>query len=111
MNLMFSPFKPYRLLSWSLDSEKPLEGSNKFKGRDSYFVYYSYLGEPKSWNFYLDIEVPGNYKNETIMDFSVNGHFLHGKNKSSKDMDKIVAKFPNWTAVSYWIATIRSYKI
>lgn len=43
------------------------------------------------------------------MDLSINGHYIHGKYKASKDLVRLVHKFPAWTAVTYWTSSIKSY--
>ena len=54
--------------------------------------------------------INSNNKKPYLVDISVNGHYMHGKHKSSDALESLVNKFPEWTACSYWTSTIQSYK-
>lgn len=111
-NLMFAPTSDgITLKGWSIDEAEPLASSKKFKNRNMYFVYYSYGQVPRTWNFWLDFNVAAGFdvKRDPVVDLSLNGHFIHGKWKQTKQLKEFVDRFPSWTTTSSWTSTIRSY--
>lgn len=111
MNLMFAAMPGIDLKRWSIDDSPPLITSKQFKGRNMYFVYYSYGQVRRTWNFHLDFKVPKSFdlKQSPVLDMSLNGHFIHGKWKQTKQLEALVNRFPEWTTTSGWTSTIRSF--
>lgn len=59
----------------------------------------------------FNFQVPPDHNpNNRILDLTLNSHFLHGKHKASDYLKKLVAKFPNWTAVSFWNTQMKTFK-
>ncbi|XP_055690265.1 endoplasmic reticulum metallopeptidase 1-like isoform X2 [Lutzomyia longipalpis] len=113
MNLMFAGLPGIELQAWSLDPEKPLASTHQYNGRNMYFVYYSHSSlEPKPWHFHLDFKVPPkfNIDKDLVLDITLSGHFIHGKNKTTPQLTNLMSRFPTWTTATYWTSALRSYK-
>ncbi|KAE8739131.1 hypothetical protein FOCC_FOCC015360 [Frankliniella occidentalis] len=107
MGLMISPVKEAELLRWSILEEPPLAGP-KWKGRETYFVYFSYADKPKAWVFSLDLRVPEGW-NEAVVDIALTSHFVHGPHQQSQPFKDLVRQFPAWTTVTGWQSTYKSF--
>lgn len=107
MGLMISPVKEAELLRWSILEDAPLAGP-RWKGRETYFVYFSYADKPIPWVFSLDLRVPNGWKSP-VVDIALTGHFVHGKHQKSEAFKRLVQQFPTWTTVTGWQATYKSF--
>lgn len=106
MGVIISPKTDVEFVRWSLNEDGPLKGP-KWNGQDTYFIYYASSSDPEPWIFSLDFKV--SQFNETVMDFALLSHFLHGPQKTGLDFKKLLAQFPPWTAVTSWTATYKSF--
>ncbi|KAJ8960218.1 hypothetical protein NQ318_003942 [Aromia moschata] len=110
VGVMVSPVPGVILDNWSIETEEPLAGP-LWRGRDTYFIYYSYgLSSPVPLTFSMDFKTGANHSGP-IMDFAVTSHYLFGPGKASDDLRNLVNKFPSWTAVTYWTASYESWII
>ncbi|KAJ8969459.1 hypothetical protein NQ317_008791 [Molorchus minor] len=89
VGVMISPKSGVTLDRWSIKTEKPLAGP-LWKGRDTYFIYYSYgLTSPiPPLVFSMDFKTPPNHSGP-VMDFAITSHYLFGPGKASQDLKKV----------------------
>ncbi|EFA07296.2 endoplasmic reticulum metallopeptidase 1 isoform X1 [Tribolium castaneum] len=109
IDVMISPTLGVELTQWSLNSKKPLAGP-LWNGRNTYFIYYAYGLKRVPLRFSMDFKIPATHSGP-VMDLAVSSQFLFEPGKSTKQFREFVAKFPSWTAVSYWTATYESWII
>lgn len=87
-----------------------MELSFRFSSKHLNYYYLSlFLKYIKKLKFFFQVPSGHNPK-DRIVDLSLNSHFLHGRHKASDYLKNLVAKFPNWTAVSFWNSQIKTFK-
>ncbi|KAK9707901.1 Peptidase family M28 [Popillia japonica] len=107
MGFMLSPASGVELHSWSLPS-KPLVTAVPWNNRKTYFVFYSTGYESVPLKLSMNFTVPKQHKGP-IADVAVTGHHFFGVSKTSSDFQKLIDKFPSWTAVTSWSSSYESW--
>lgn len=108
MTVLVSPREGSELVAWSVDASQPLAGP-RWKGRNTYFVYYSCASDPEPWRFWIDFKVEPSRGQDSLVDVALCGHFIHGAHQMSVRLRRFLAQFPPWTVTSGWTATYKSY--
>ncbi|KAL3869218.1 hypothetical protein ACJMK2_041927 [Sinanodonta woodiana] len=102
-----------RLLRWSLSPNLPSPVNIPDDlNETTYFVYYSHGEKPISpWQFSIDLMSKRNSEGkEPIIDMAFAGHYLHGKNKMTYELQDFVNSLPDWSTAVSWSATYDSYQ-
>ncbi|XP_071454875.1 endoplasmic reticulum metallopeptidase 1-like [Hetaerina americana] len=116
MGLMLSPVHGVALKGWRLllpeeGDGGPLSGP-KWNGRDTYFVYYGRASSPEPWIFSLDLSLLDGRRADFhpyLIDLALTGHLMHGPLKMSPEFRMFIKKFPDWTVVTAWTASYKSW--
>ncbi|XP_046389078.1 endoplasmic reticulum metallopeptidase 1-like [Ischnura elegans] len=116
MGLMLSPVHGVELKGWKLmlpdESEtEPLSGP-QWNGRETYFVYYGRASSSQPWIFSLDLKFLGGRKAGSfphVIDVGLTGHLMHGHHKVSPEFRAYIKRFPEWTVVTAWTASYKSW--
>ncbi|XP_014243582.1 endoplasmic reticulum metallopeptidase 1-like isoform X1 [Cimex lectularius] len=109
MTLMISPVQGVSIVT--TDINKNIVAGPKWRERETYFVYYSSVSNPSTWEFSLDIKISDQLpQSSPVLDIALCGHFIHGANQKSVRLTKLLAQFPRWAVTTGWSATYTSYK-
>ncbi|ESP05704.1 hypothetical protein LOTGIDRAFT_103045 [Lottia gigantea] len=96
---------------WSLEDGEPLPIiSLPIFQQPTYFIYYSYETKPVvPWQFSIILHVRRD-DNIPLLDYSVVGHYLHGKLQVSPAFSTLLQQLPPWCAITPTTATVDVYE-
>lgn len=60
MGIFFSPMPGLKLVNWSFENGKILDGPIWKDNRPTYFIFYSHGSSPKPWEFWIELQVMHN---------------------------------------------------
>lgn len=111
-SLVLSPGPNYKLINWTLTDTLPKSGI-PWKGRDTYFIYFSRGMDLKEIRFSCTFElVSGSEaKNDTIVTVLHSAFYLYGDDLMTKDFQDLVDRLPQWTYTMPWTAVLKIYDI
>ncbi|XP_076081757.1 endoplasmic reticulum metallopeptidase 1-like isoform X1 [Mytilus galloprovincialis] len=113
MSIYITPVPGAELIRWSITNDSDLYPTRLPSGvsGSTYFIYYSYGIKPDHpWNFFVDIKAPIGYpEDKPLVDIAFNGHYSHGKDKTSPELDDFKKSLPDWVVSMSWICSYDSY--
>nr|CAD7394429.1 unnamed protein product [Timema cristinae] len=108
MGLVVSVVPNVELVRWSFEADLPAKGI-KWLDRSAYFIHYTSGSTGTAWDFWLDFEVPSNVS-RPIIDIALSGHYFTDKRNKSPQFSEFLNKYPEWTHVTAWTVSYKSYK-
>uniref|UniRef100_A0A8D8VNW2 FXNA-like protease n=1 Tax=Cacopsylla melanoneura TaxID=428564 RepID=A0A8D8VNW2_9HEMI len=108
VNILVSPFTGVELVRWSLLEGTPLKNKSKFRGRDTYFVFYTCASNIQSFHFWIELFVEEATTGH-LVDMGVASHHVHGEKQLTKPLASFLNKFPSWTVTTGWTAGMKLY--
>nr|CAD7259494.1 unnamed protein product [Timema shepardi] len=108
MGLVVSVVPNVELVRWSFEADLPAQGI-KWLDRSAYFIHYTSGSTGTAWDFWLDFEVPSNVS-RPIIDIALSGHYFSDKRNKSPQFSEFLNKYPEWTHVTAWTVSYKSYK-
>ncbi|CAC5360627.1 unnamed protein product [Mytilus coruscus] len=113
MSIYITPVPGAVLTRWSITNDSHLYPTRLPSGvpGTTYFIYYSYGIKPDHpWNFFVDILAPvENPEEKPLVDIAFNGHYSHGKDKTSPELEDFIKSLPDWLVTMTWICSYDSY--
>ncbi|VDI32420.1 Hypothetical predicted protein, partial [Mytilus galloprovincialis] len=122
MSIYITPVPGAKLTRWSITNDFDLYPTRLPSGvsGSTYFIYYSYGIKPDHpWSFFVDIkaydtdyklQAPVGYpEDKPLVDIAFNGHYSHGKDKTSPELDDFKKSLPDWVVTMSWICSYDSY--
>ncbi|KAH3694079.1 endoplasmic reticulum metallopeptidase 1-like isoform X1 [Dreissena polymorpha] len=106
------PHPGVTLAGWSLSEFVPEPAAMPADMNETtYFVYYSHGQAPESpWAFSLYLKTDSGYDSlKGLVDIGVAGHYLHGRDKHTPEMEQFLAEAPDWTTPVTWTASWDGY--
>ncbi|XP_060074400.1 endoplasmic reticulum metallopeptidase 1-like [Ylistrum balloti] len=114
MTVYISPQPAMTLVGWSILPGTPLPVYTfPDMNETSYFIYYGHGETPQEpWQFHFDIQAttghwPGD---QHIVDIAFSGYYVHGKHKSTPELDELHQNLLPWMVPISFSATYASYQ-
>ncbi|XP_069127736.1 endoplasmic reticulum metallopeptidase 1-like [Argopecten irradians] len=114
MTVYIRPQPGMNLVAWSLLPYTPIPVFTfPDMNETCYFVYYGHGETPQEpWQFHIDIQtVSGQWPaDQHVVEIAFSGYYLHGKYKSTRDLDELHSKIQPWMVPISFTATYASYQ-
>ncbi|XP_033736585.1 endoplasmic reticulum metallopeptidase 1-like [Pecten maximus] len=114
MTVYIRPQSGMDLVAWSILPDPPLPVFTfPDMNETSYFVYYGHGETPQEpWQFHIDIQtITGHWpEDQHVVDIAFSGYYLHGKYKSTPELDELHSKVLPWMIPISFSATYASYQ-
>ncbi|KAG8179333.1 hypothetical protein JTE90_011597 [Oedothorax gibbosus] len=110
MIVIMSPRPGVVITNWSFLNLPPLRNLD-WKGRPTYFIYYSYGQYLEPWTFSVDLLIDKQVAtaSDKLIDLNFITHYLSGETSVTGEFHYLLKQVPSYVDVVPWTATLDSF--